>query len=86
MPCRTARQFGAEAPSENIRGKAGEFGAVAVGEIVGEAGHVSIGWGTRGGGGVPVALLGISLLVVSLDFALLGQLDCVIALHVLGLK
>ena len=56
------------------------------GRIVGGVGQESIGWGVRGSGGVPVALLGISLLVVSLDFALLGQLDCVIALHVLGLK
>ena len=58
------------------------------GRIVGGGGGVgyeSIGWGVRGGGGVPVAFLNISLLV-SLDFARSERVSSAIAPVVRGLK
>ena len=56
-----------------------------MGRIVVGVGHGSNGLGVRGGGGVPVAFLSISLLV-SLDFARIERVSSAIALVVLGLK
>ena len=57
------------------------------GRIVGGGGegYESIGWGVRGGGGVPVAFLSI-ILLVSVDFALNERVSSAIAPVVRGLK